>query len=114
MERTSVDTPITPPNQPPQPLETEILIVGAGQAGASLVCFLARYEISGLVISAAPSTADTPRAHMNNMAAMECLRDIGLWEECRKLGHAGDTIKHFRYFSGSSTCEDVEWALTQK
>ena len=112
MKRISVDTPITPPNQPPQPLETKILIVGAGPAGASLACFLARYGILGLVISAAPSTADTPRAHMNNMAAMECPRDTGVWDKCCKLGHSGDTIKHFRYRSGSSTCEDVERALT--
>jgi 2-polyprenyl-6-methoxyphenol hydroxylase-like FAD-dependent oxidoreductase len=77
-------------------LETDLLIVGAGPAGASLACFLARYGLKGLMISSAPGTADTPRAHMNNMAALECLRDIGLWEECKKLGHAGNYIKHFR------------------
>jgi 2-polyprenyl-6-methoxyphenol hydroxylase-like FAD-dependent oxidoreductase len=77
-------------------LETDLLIVGAGPTGASLACFLGRYGLKGLVISSAPGTADTPRAHMNNMAALECLRDIGLWEECKKLGHAGDHIKHFR------------------
>jgi hypothetical protein len=87
--------PFLPPTS--TSVETDLLIVGAGPAGASLACFLARYSLKGLMISSAPGTADTPRAHMNNEAALECLRDIGLWEECKKLGHAGDYIKHFRY-----------------
>lgn len=90
-----INTNTTSPQTTPA-LETDILIVGAGPAGASLACFLARYGLEGLMISAAPGTADTPRAHMNNMAAMECLRDIGLWEECQKLGHYGKMIKNYR------------------
>jgi thioredoxin reductase len=70
-------------------IETDLLIVGAGPAGAALACFLASYGISlgnscsspalmltnptgrtGIMIAAAPSCAETPRAHITNMAAL--------------------------------------------
>jgi 2-polyprenyl-6-methoxyphenol hydroxylase-like FAD-dependent oxidoreductase len=62
-------------------VETPFLIIGAGPAGASLACFLPSHGLAGITLSAAPGTSDTPRAHITNMAAMECLRDIGLEEE---------------------------------
>jgi 2-polyprenyl-6-methoxyphenol hydroxylase-like FAD-dependent oxidoreductase len=97
---------------PATSISTDLLIVGAGPAGASLACFLARYGLKGIVLSAAPGTADTPRAHMNNMAAMECLRDIGLYEECLRLGNMGDTIKHYRWcetFAGEEYARNYAW-----
>lgn len=42
------------------------------------------------MISAAPGTANTPRAHITNMAALECLRDIGLDQEINKVACSGD------------------------
>ncbi|KAL3459474.1 FAD binding domain-containing protein [Aspergillus heterothallicus] len=71
-------------------VETEFLIVGAGPAGASLACFLSSYGLKGIMISAAPSTANTPRAHITNMAALECLRDIGLDRDIYKLACDGE------------------------
>lgn len=44
-------------------IEVEILIVGAGPAGASLGCFLGQNGVKGLIITAASSTVRTPRAH---------------------------------------------------
>lgn len=76
--------------------ETEFLIAGAGPAGASLACFLTSYGIfNGLVIassrtnkcplglkrimvSAAPGTANTPRAHITNMAAQGMCLNLSL------------------------------------
>ncbi|KAI1182229.1 hypothetical protein F5B17DRAFT_421474 [Nemania serpens] len=69
-------------------IETDVLIVGAGPAGASLGCFLTRYgqrhdalhllvdvetnqhppDVTGLIISKASSTARTPRAHYTSNA----------------------------------------------
>lgn len=72
-------------------IDVDYLIVGAGPAGASLGCFLGKYGahklerygrvllvhqlnistgFKGLIISSAPSTADTPRAHIINQPAM--------------------------------------------
>ncbi|QKX58385.1 uncharacterized protein TRUGW13939_05507 [Talaromyces rugulosus] len=78
-------------------VDTEFLIVGAGPAGASLACFLGSYGLKGLMISAAPGTANTPRAHITNMAAMECLRDIGLDEELEALSSKGNCMVHTRW-----------------
>lgn len=71
-------------------IETDVLIVGAGPAGASLGCFLTQYGehcygvslllddaktdkelsgVTGLIISKTSSTARTPRAHYTNNAA---------------------------------------------
>ncbi|KAI3559469.1 2,4-dichlorophenol 6-monooxygenase [Colletotrichum abscissum] len=78
-------------------LETDMLIIGAGPAGASLACFLASYGLKGIMISASPSTADTPRAHITNMAALECLRDIGLDRELQAIATQGHCMQHTRW-----------------
>jgi 2-polyprenyl-6-methoxyphenol hydroxylase-like FAD-dependent oxidoreductase len=88
-------------------VETPFLIVGAGPAGASLACFLASHGLTGIMLSAAPGTSDTPRAHITNMAAMECLRDIGLEEECVNIATKDDCMEHTRWCH-SMTGE--EWA----
>ena len=87
------------PNSSSQTLETDILIIGAGPAGASLSCFLARYGLKGITISSASGTSPEPRAHMTNSAAFECLRDLDLtvYDECVRLGNAGDMIKNYRW-----------------
>ncbi|CAK7227437.1 hypothetical protein SCUCBS95973_006543 [Sporothrix curviconia] len=80
-------------------IETPALIVGAGPAGASLACFLAQppFALTGLMISSAPCPSQTPRAHIVNAAALECLRDIGLEDACIKAGTAGDSMIHTRW-----------------
>ncbi|KAJ5486580.1 hypothetical protein N7530_000880 [Penicillium desertorum] len=79
-------------------VDTEFLIVGAGPAGAALACFLGSHGLKGIMISSAPGTANTPRVHITNMAALECLRDIGLYEELQKLGSTGEAhMQHTRW-----------------
>ncbi|KAF5598243.1 phenol 2-monooxygenase [Fusarium pseudocircinatum] len=56
---------------PATPLDTDILIVGAGPSGAALASFLGQNGMSGLVISKEPHTAYTPRAHGFNPFALE-------------------------------------------
>ncbi|KAA6413706.1 MAG: 2,4-dichlorophenol 6-monooxygenase [Lasallia pustulata] len=50
-------------------VETDLLIVGTGPAGASLACFLASHGLKGIMIGSASGSAETPRAHIVNMAA---------------------------------------------
>ncbi|OCL03302.1 hypothetical protein AOQ84DRAFT_368495 [Glonium stellatum] len=82
---------------PGRVVETDHLIVGTGPAGASLACFLASHGLKGIAIGAAPGSAETPRAHITNMAALECLRDIGLEEECVDAATKGDCMQHTRW-----------------
>ncbi|KAH7072513.1 FAD binding domain-containing protein [Paraphoma chrysanthemicola] len=77
--------------------ETDILIVGAGPSGGALASFLGSYGLSGIVIAAAAGTADTPRAHITNMAALECLRDIGLEPEILKVATTHGCMEHTRW-----------------
>ncbi|CAK7222028.1 hypothetical protein SBRCBS47491_004728 [Sporothrix bragantina] len=80
-------------------IDTPALIVGAGPAGASLASFLSSepYAIKGIMVSAAPTTSQTPRAHIVNAAALECLRDIGLEEACIRGGTSGESMLHTRW-----------------
>ncbi|KAF1984070.1 FAD binding domain protein [Aulographum hederae CBS 113979] len=79
-------------------LEFDTLIIGTGPAGASLACFLASHHgITGLMVSSNSGSTDTPRAHITNMAAMECLRDIGLDKELDQLATKGDCMTHTRW-----------------
>ena len=80
-------------------IETPLLIVGAGPAGASLACFLSHppYSMTGILISAAPTTSQTPRAHITNPAAFECLRDIDLEQTCLSHSVEGDCMVHTRW-----------------
>ncbi|GAB1319800.1 FAD binding domain-containing protein [Madurella fahalii] len=78
-------------------VKTDLLIVGAGPAGASLACFLAAHGRKGILISAAPGTAETPRAHITNMAGLECLRDIGLERECLDVATPSYHMAHTRW-----------------
>ncbi|PSR77658.1 FAD binding domain-domain-containing protein [Coniella lustricola] len=86
-------------------IDTPYLIVGAGPAGASLACFLAAYNLTGLIIAASPGTAHTPRAHITNMAAIECLRDIDLETACRAAATAGDSMQHTRWCASMAGAE---------
>ncbi|KAK4120135.1 hypothetical protein N657DRAFT_649485 [Parathielavia appendiculata] len=78
-------------------VKTDLLIVGAGPAGASLACFLAAHGRKGILIAAAPGTAETPRAHITNMAGLECLRDIGLEQDCLDVATPSHNMAHTRW-----------------
>lgn len=56
----------------------------------------------GIIISAASGTADTPRAHITNAAALECLRDIDLETECVAAGSHGHNMQHTRWCQSMS------------
>ncbi|QIW97173.1 hypothetical protein AMS68_002691 [Peltaster fructicola] len=82
-------------------IEIPYLIVGAGPAGASLACFLASHGQTGIMVSMASGTAKEPRAHINNPAALECLREIGLEQDCLKVATPQSHMQHTRW------CHDV-------
>ena len=78
-------------------IETDLLVVGAGPAGSALASLLARYNLKGIMISSASSTAAEPRAHLTNMSALEAMRDLGLEDDCLRLGKRGEHIQHYRW-----------------
>ena len=54
-------------------VETDVLVVGSGPAGASAPLFLATYGTRTLLVTRYGSLSDTPRAHITNQRAMEVL-----------------------------------------
>ena len=87
-------------------METDVLIVGAGPAGAAAAVFLGRYGIRCLVISKHRGTSGTPRAHITNQRAMEALRDAGLERSCMALASSGESIGH-TFFLRSMVGEEI-------
>jgi 2,4-dichlorophenol 6-monooxygenase len=67
-------------------VETDVLVVGSGPAGASAALFLATYGTETLLITKYSRLSDGPRAHITNQRTMEALRDMGIEDRLMREG----------------------------
>ena len=69
------------PEAPDVVVETDVLVVGSGPAGASAALFLSSLGVSTIMITKYRWTANTPRAHITNQRTMEIFRDLGIEDQ---------------------------------
>lgn len=96
-------------------INVDVLIVGAGPAGASTAVFLGQYGINTLMISRNRGTADTPRAHIVNQRTMEVFRDAGLEAECLRVASPPQHIANtfwLRGLAGDEMARQWAWGNT--
>jgi len=62
-------------------VETDVLIVGSGPAGAAAALALSTYGVPHIVVTRYSRLTRTPRAHITNQRTMEVLRDLGVEDE---------------------------------
>ncbi len=62
-------------------IETDVLVIGTGPAGAATALLLATHGVKTLVATKFNWTCRTPRAHITNQRTMEVLRDLGVEDQ---------------------------------
>ena len=56
--------------------------------------FLSHLNVPTILINRHNTTADTPRAHITNTRALECLRDASLEDQCIALSTPQELMTH--------------------
>lgn len=62
-------------------VDTDVLVVGSGPAGAAAALLLSTLGVPNIMITKYRWTANTPRAHITNQRAMEIFRDLGIEDQ---------------------------------
>ena len=75
-------------------IETDVLIVGAGPAGATAALALSRYGVRCIVISKYRWSANGPRAHLINQRAMEVYRDLRVDDKILEQATPNELLGH--------------------
>jgi 2,4-dichlorophenol 6-monooxygenase len=75
-------------------IETDVLIVGVGPAGATAALALSRYGVRCFAISKYRWSANGPRAHLVNQRAMEVFRDLKAEDKILEQASRNELLAH--------------------
>ena len=75
-------------------IETDVLIVGTGPAGATAALALSRYGVRCIAISKYRWSANGPRAHLVNQRAMEVFRDLKAEDKILEQASRNELLAH--------------------
>lgn len=67
-----------------QSYDVDVLVIGAGPMGATTALALASYGVKVRMVNRYNWTANTPRAHITDLRAVEVLRDLGAEPDARR------------------------------
>jgi 2,4-dichlorophenol 6-monooxygenase len=88
---------------PVKRIETDVLIVGAGPAGAMAALALSRSGVRCIVVSKYRWSANGPRAHLINQRTMEVYRDLKVEDKILEQATPNELLGH-NIFLESLTC----------
>lgn len=75
---------------------THILIVGAGPAGLTLACFLAKYNVPFMIIDKKSTISNHIKACMLSSRSLEIFSKLGLLDQAMLLGQYTDAFEIYR------------------
>ena len=75
-------------------IETDVLVVGVGPAGATAALALSRYGVRCIAISKYRWSANGPRAHLVNQRAMEVFRDLKAEDKILEQASRNELLAH--------------------
>jgi 2,4-dichlorophenol 6-monooxygenase len=75
-------------------IETDVLVVGLGPAGATAALALSRYGVRCIAISKYRWSANGPRAHLVNQRAMEVFRDLKAQDKVLEQASRNELLAH--------------------
>lgn len=79
-------------------VDVPVLVVGGGVAGLTASILLSLQGVDSLLVSAAPTTSDLPKAHVLHQRTMEILRDAGIADAVYERGTPPENMTHAGWY----------------
>ena len=88
-----------------KPKSTEVMVIGGGPVGLSLVLHLDMYGVKTTLVEQAPDSRWHPKGNTNSARTMEIFRKLSISEPIRKLGLPADHPFDIAFFTRLSSFE---------